>query len=66
MAWVDIAKPATSSYTDVSKPEGAGIIGVGYAFGTLGMTYSDQIFISLWVDVAKPTTSAWVDISKPT
>lgn len=68
MAWINIAKPNSSSYTNVAKPVGNVLnIPRGYATGIIGPpTYSQAIVITAWVKVNKPSSSAWTNISKPT
>lgn len=43
-----------NDWTKVAKPTGATLIEVGMAFGTLGMTYSEQVDGSTWTKVPKP------------
>lgn len=43
-----------NAWTKVAKPSGGTLIEVGMAFGTLGMTYSEQVEASRWVKVPKP------------
>ena len=66
MPYTNVSKPTGASYTTVSKPEDGGTLGVGYATGTLGMTYSDQIILTDWINVSKPTGASYTNILKPT
>jgi len=66
MPWINISKPTGASYTNIAKPSDTGTIGVGYAFGTLGMTYSDELILTNWINVIKPSGGTWTNIAKPT
>lgn len=67
MAWTNVNKPSSSSYTNIAKPVGVINMGRGYATGIIGPpTYSQAITITGWVNNAKPSLSTWTNISKPT
>ena len=66
MAWIDIAKPSSSNYTNVAKPTVFGTISSGSYMGPLGLTYSEDISGSDWVNINKPSSSSWTNIAKPT
>ena len=65
MPWISVSKPTGANYTNVTKPEDGGTIGVGYYMGPIGLTYSQQIILTNWINVSKPTGSSWTNVAKP-
>ena len=66
MPYIKVNKPIGVNYINISKPSDGGTIGVGYATGTLGLTYSDIIILTDWVNVSKPLGVSYTKIAKPT
>lgn len=64
MAWTNVAKPNTSSYTNVSHGQAY------YDDATVSYddsnTYYDGMNPGAWSNVSKPGSSSWTSVAKPT